>query len=79
MLGDTRKRLGGTGKRLGGSGGYWGELERDWGVLGGKLEALGALLNPFLPADILLNVFLAIAVDNLADGDNINSGAEGKK
>ncbi|XP_050572588.1 LOW QUALITY PROTEIN: voltage-dependent L-type calcium channel subunit alpha-1F [Cygnus atratus] len=28
---------------------------------------------------ILLNVFLAIAVDNLADGDNINSGAEGKK
>ncbi|KAK2511059.1 hypothetical protein Q9233_017241, partial [Columba guinea] len=28
--------------------------------------------------DILLNVFLAIAVDNLADGDNINSGAEKK-
>ncbi|XP_068780215.1 voltage-dependent L-type calcium channel subunit alpha-1F [Struthio camelus] len=28
---------------------------------------------------ILLNVFLAIAVDNLADGDNINSGADGKK
>ncbi|KFQ93885.1 Voltage-dependent L-type calcium channel subunit alpha-1F, partial [Nipponia nippon] len=25
---------------------------------------------------ILLNVFLAIAVDNLADGDNINSGAD---
>ncbi|XP_071657348.1 voltage-dependent L-type calcium channel subunit alpha-1F isoform X1 [Patagioenas fasciata] len=27
---------------------------------------------------ILLNVFLAIAVDNLADGDNINSGAQKK-
>ncbi|KAM9250199.1 voltage-dependent L-type calcium channel subunit alpha-1F [Cariama cristata] len=27
---------------------------------------------------ILLNVFLAIAVDNLADGDNINSGKEKK-
>ncbi|XP_067408530.1 voltage-dependent L-type calcium channel subunit alpha-1F [Emydura macquarii macquarii] len=28
---------------------------------------------------ILLNVFLAIAVDNLADGDNINSAQESKK
>ncbi|XP_067171183.1 LOW QUALITY PROTEIN: voltage-dependent L-type calcium channel subunit alpha-1F, partial [Apteryx mantelli] len=28
---------------------------------------------------ILLNVFLAIAVDNLADGDNINSRSDGKK
>ncbi|KAM9258626.1 LOW QUALITY PROTEIN: voltage-dependent L-type calcium channel subunit alpha-1F [Morus bassanus] len=28
---------------------------------------------------ILLNVFLAIAVDNLADGDNINSGADKKE
>lgn len=26
--------------------------------------------------DILLNVFLAIAVDNLADGDNINTSKE---
>ena len=43
------------------------------------LGALGASLPPFHPTDILLNVFLAIAVDNLADGDNINSGAEGKK
>ena len=58
-------RLGGTGVDKGTLGGYW--------------EALGASLHPFLPTDILLNVFLAIAVDNLADGDNINSGAEGKK
>uniref|UniRef100_A0A8C8SRK0 Voltage-dependent L-type calcium channel subunit alpha n=1 Tax=Pelusios castaneus TaxID=367368 RepID=A0A8C8SRK0_9SAUR len=28
------------------------------------------------PRDILLNVFLAIAVDNLADGDNINTAKE---
>ncbi|KAH0628830.1 hypothetical protein JD844_010401 [Phrynosoma platyrhinos] len=49
---------------------------------GVTLPVFGELLQLFAPElpppDILLNVFLAIAVDNLADGDNINSSKEGE-
>jgi hypothetical protein len=37
--------------------------------------------RPFTPlcaSDILLNVFLAIAVDNLADADSLNTPADKK-
>ena len=62
---------------LGRGSGEWerGQREGHWEGTG---RVLGALVKALLPADILLNVFLAIAVDNLADGDNINSGAEKK-
>lgn len=51
-----------------------GNWEGTGSILGGYWEHWLTLSSP----DILLNVFLAIAVDNLADGDNINSGAEKK-
>uniref|UniRef100_A0A8C0HBS1 Voltage-dependent L-type calcium channel subunit alpha n=1 Tax=Chelonoidis abingdonii TaxID=106734 RepID=A0A8C0HBS1_CHEAB len=64
--------------------GEWGALEPGSGVegltLGGWDLGWGwDHLHPHFPEpppDILLNVFLAIAVDNLADGDNINSSKE---
>lgn len=35
-----------------------------------KIGAILTQLSSFFPADILLNVFLAIAVDNLSDEDD---------
>lgn len=54
---------------------HWEDVGGCWKDTG---RILGALVSPSLPSDILLNVFLAIAVDNLADGDNINSGGDKK-
>lgn len=40
-----------------------------------NVAGVGKFLNPFSP-DILLNVFLAIAVDNLADADALGDAEE---